>query len=996
MGTLADRFGDGVRRLKEVSGERRIAALGLYGETKTLGVRAWRFFISLGIIGGLIGALGWWLFDGDACLAVIFEVEFAGSGERFADRYPNDRLCHLSAMRSVVWKELLFSAVYTSLGGLFLTMWWNASWATEPGFSRIRGEAFGGVAVAAFAAEAIENIVVLIGLQNVAGTVTLRFARLIFTISWIKWALVSILIAAMIAVTLSWLIRAAAVAYRWVRKSHEANHIPPVVKWSADDEPPELGICLSGGGIRSAAFSLGALSTLEETAVGNPRPGQPPGVLGQADLLASVSGGGYAASCWRTAVGYGDDAIIDRPIIGDPNCHTGARNGTVSVPALSIGQSSDTDLFPQLRDFRDYLRNGRGGLLLSSVVVILQMVWHLFLTLSVLAIVAWPIGRLISSWLISTPVDTDTGMRLSVEYGRLSIPTIGLLIAVLGVLVVRSFTHRGRIRNALNAASLGLLGLSALLFVALVGIPWMVLELLPAIDSLLPGSTGANSTLATFLGGSVVISVLRMVRAPIQSRAQYLGGVLLALGLVWFVLVIASHAARDDALLSLGWDWWLAAVAGFIALVMVTNPDLWSLHWIYRRRLSETFARRWDDETGEWEQLAPSEQPPLSAYAGAPGPKQVICAVAARGDRVNTGIPVVSMTFEPDFVTVHCGPDPADPAESRSHAIATDQYEDLFHGRAFADRYRSVFCATALSAAAVAPSLGRMHLGSTNALIAALNLRLGVWMPNPMFQRGRRPGPDLFNMFRELGGSFDLDDPNVYVTDGGHWENLALVELVRRRTQRIISVDASGDKDFSFSALLEAIELAELECATRITFVDGGLEDMRPGVRPKAPRNWCRADIQYPDGSTGRLLYVKAQSSERMPLDVLRYSKEDPTFPNYSTADQLLAEAEFCNLAILGRESMIAALDDCHGWLFGTEADESKDESDDGAPRASDDAGGSDAGDDGSEDGDDSAGGARSIDLTDDVDDGAKAPFITGYGGAPMTVAATPDRRAIR
>jgi hypothetical protein len=53
-----------------------------------------------------------------------------------------------------------------------------------------------------------------------------------------------------------------------------------------------------------------------------------------------------------------------------------------------------------------------------------------------------------------------------------------------------------------------------------------------------------------------------------------------------------------------------------------------------------------------------------------------------------------------------------------------------------------------------------------------------------------------------------------------------------------------------------------------------------------------------------------------MPLDVLRYSKEDPTFPNYSTADQLLGEPEFCNLAILGRESMIAALDEHHEWLF--------------------------------------------------------------------------------
>ncbi|MEM7275847.1 MAG: hypothetical protein AAF547_22415 [Actinomycetota bacterium] len=150
--------------------------------------------------------------------------------------------------------------------------------------------------------------------------------------------------------------------------------------------------------------------------------------------------------------------------------------------------------------------------------------------------------------------------------------------------------------------------------------------------------------------------------------------------------------------------------------------------------------------------------------------------------------------------------------------------------------------------------------------------------------------------------------------------NLALVELVRRRVRNIIAVDASGDATYSFSALHEAIELAELECATRIRFVDDGLDAMRPGDRPKPVKNWCRAEIQYPDGATGRLLYVKAQTSEHMPLDVLRYAKEDPTFPNYSTADQLLRAPEFCNLAILGRESMIAALDDCHRWLFGVDA----------------------------------------------------------------------------
>lgn len=915
MGSLGVRRQDLVRRLMEFSGERRAGPMGMiYGETMSLARRTFRFMLCFGVTVGAIGLTSWLLFGNQNCSEILAATEFAGTGPRFSDRYQGIGACDLDVMQGVIARDYLFSAVYAGALALFLTVWWNASWDTEPGFSRVRGSFFAGVALAAFVAEVIENTATLIGLHQRDGSVGLDHARIIFTVAWVKWMLVAILVAAMVSVLLVWLIRSAAVLYRRFRRSDEANHVPPIVRWEPDDERPNLGICLSGGGIRSAAFSLGAMSALEESAVGSPRPGRPPGLLGEADLLASVSGGGYAASSWRLAVGHGEDAIIDRPIIGDPNLHTG---GPALSGVLDGSRSAGAgDLYPRLRDSRGYIGNGRGGLLLSVVLVVLQMIWHLFLTLAIIAILAWPLGRLIASWIISTPVDIDGEPGLSIEYWRLATPVLGLLIVLLAVLVVRSFTRRGRARDALNAASLAVVGLSGLLFVGLIVLPWLVVTVLPGADQLVPGSTGTNSALATFLAGGVVISVLRMFQAPIQSRAQYLGGVLLLVALLWFALIVASDAVTGDGLFGLGWFEWLAAVAGYIVVVMLTNPDIWSLHWLYRRRLAQSFANRWNTDEQRWEPMATSRQPPLSAYDGAPGPKQVICAVAARGEVTNTGIPVVSMTFEPDFVTIHCGPDPANPKASLSHAIATEHYEELFHGRMFAGRYRTVFCATALSAAAVAPSLGRHSLGTTNTLIAALNLRLGVWMPNPMFRRGRRAGPDLFNMFKEMTGGYELDDPNVYVTDGGHWENLALVELIRRRAKRIISVDASGDIGFSFAALHEAIELAQLECATEISFVDGGLDAMRPGDQIKAEKNWCRAEIRYPDDSIGRLLYVKAQASQQMPLDILRYSKEDPTFPNYSTADQLLREAEFCNLAILGRESMIAALDDCHQWLF--------------------------------------------------------------------------------
>ena len=103
--------------------------------------------------------------------------------------------------------------------------------------------------------------------------------------------------------------------------------------------------------------------------------------------------------------------------------------------------------------------------------------------------------------------------------------------------------------------------------------------------------------------------------------------------------------------------------------------------------------------------------------------------------------------------------------------------------------------AISVSGAAIAPSMGRMDLGSTNALLAALNIRLGTWYPNPRYipdngQEVRFPWVRLSYLLKEITGYFDLADHHVYVTDGGHRENLGLVELLRRRCKTIICIDS--------------------------------------------------------------------------------------------------------------------------------------------------------------------------------------------------------------
>ncbi|MGH1487980.1 MAG: hypothetical protein ACRBK7_01080 [Acidimicrobiales bacterium] len=839
--------------------------------------------------------------DGRAHLGDAIQLQLSALDEAPLDRFDADS--DATAIASALWPDTVLAAVYLAGLGLFLIAWWGRSWDVREDQNRAAGRTFLWLAGAAIGFTALANLLTRSRLDVSGGGYELGPAATVATLGWIRWLLTTVLVVAFVATTVAWLIRAVAQLYRALFDKADADaYEPGTVSWPVEGGGrPRFAVSLSGGGIRSAAFSLGALSALEETPVEDPAPGSSAGLLGQADLISSVSGGGYASSAWRIAVGTTEGEHTSEPIIGNPN-ECALVHSRKRFQYDSKADEPTQKLFPRILDRRRYLSQGRGGLVVTAAWTVVQLVWHFSLLLLLIGLIAWPIGRMIRSPII-------TSADGSVQFSLLAGPGLLVLLVAGAVLVARSFTRPGMWRQGCDYALSALLALSAGLLTVLVLLPWLATVLIPELAALLPGGGRAQSGVATLLTGGVVATVWRVIQAPLKTYAAYLGGALLVIGLVLFGGLVSLHAATDDRLFTGNWTLWLIALGGYLLVMVMINPDLWSMHPVYCRKLAATFANRLTDSG--WEEMSrSSDHPPLSEYANAPGPKPLICTVAARMDRANTGVPVVSLTFEPDHVTVHPGPG------TDSVAIETAAYERMFGGRVRARWMQSVIGLAAMSAAAVAPSLGRMSLGSTNALIAALNLRLGVWMPNPLYKKGRRAGPDMAAMFKEMVGHFVLDDPNLYVTDGGHWENLGLVELIRRRTAIIIAVDASADPPYSFKALGEAMELALLECGADIRFEPGEIDAMKPDNAPRSAKNWATATVTYEDDSIGRLLYVKAQSSSAMPLDVLRYSKEDSDFPNYSTANQFLSEAEFANLAILGRESMIRALDDQRDWLF--------------------------------------------------------------------------------
>ncbi|MEJ2723113.1 MAG: patatin-like phospholipase family protein [Deltaproteobacteria bacterium] len=91
--------------------------------------------------------------------------------------------------------------------------------------------------------------------------------------------------------------------------------------------PPENCLCLSGGGIRSAAFSIGVLKGLQEK-----------GLLDKIDIISAGSGGSYALS-WYYLQQYGQDRNARRELFDGPHLDKLAA-GSKMYPFSKIASSA--------------------------------------------------------------------------------------------------------------------------------------------------------------------------------------------------------------------------------------------------------------------------------------------------------------------------------------------------------------------------------------------------------------------------------------------------------------------------------------------------------------------------------------------------------------------------------------------------------------------------------------------------------------------------------
>jgi hypothetical protein len=198
--------------------------------------------------------------------------------------------------------------------------------------------------------------------------------------------------------------------------------------------------------------------------------------------------------------------------------------------------------------------------------------------------------------------------------------------------------------------------------------------------------------------------------------------------------------------------------------------------------------------------------------------------------------------------------------------------------------------AMAVSGAAFSSHMGLGSMPTLTALLTVLNVRLGFWIKKPP-TTSRLSAPGFVCLLRETL-SIGMSEKHKWLnlSDGGHIENLAVYELLRRRCKFIICVDGEADPTFTFQGLLTQVRHAQIDFGVRI---ETKLDDIRPDPRTsysKCHFHLCR--IHYPEG-LGLLLYLKLSVTGNESELIKRYRINNPDFPHQTTLDQFFDQEQF-------------------------------------------------------------------------------------------------------
>lgn len=404
--------------------------------------------------------------------------------------------------------------------------------------------------------------------------------------------------------------------------------------------------------------------------------------------------------------------------------------------------------------------------------------------------------------------------------------------------------------------------------------------------------------------------------------------------LLWHLHFVLSNGSIATSWKNLGF----IVVAGVVAFFLDANST--SMHQYYRERLSSAFAVSVDDD-GQAKELPEHVIYRFSALEGhdrhgvdvPPGPRlNVVTTLNTQSPHetptLRGGVPLV---FAGRTVGLH-------DTMGMDTSVPTGEYEK------FAGPGRtSVMATVAMSGAAVSPLMGRKvaEYKSFRILLTLFNIRVGMWMLNPgqtTLIDERPPGhtdpfavtarPGAFQVVREAIGRSSVHDRWVYVSDGGHLDNTAMVECVRhavRRTRpgeplrgQVVVLDASNDAPGSWADTGDALNVIRADLGIDLVrkFTSGEppwvrqFVERRPGVADGAEAfhaivvKAVRVDPPTEPPAAGRTDWYRHLPEPVKSIQFLR-----PDFPRASTARQRFGDLEFEAYRAFGFAAVREALD---------------------------------------------------------------------------------------
>ena len=625
------------------------------------------------------------------------------------------------------------------------------------------------------------------------------------------------------------------------------------------------GLALSGGGIRSASFRLGVIQAFASH-----------NKLKLFDYLSTVSGGSYLGGSlsWLWLGKWREGTSCDREFGTDANIFpygTGYRHSN-NDPKLDTEQAA---LMRHLRQHGKYLTPGKGITALSLLSVVLRGITMGFVTLLVLASLffhlmyytpAYKVGYFSNTYIL------DAGLISVVAY-LLCLLLYGCLALIFKGNAGKAYSSRRLWEKAIRIV---LILSAAVLIVAVVH------ELKVFIDAEVKSAGGLSALLGALIAWYSQRSAKKSLNPNKKSILSlipsslliYAGVILMFIGIFIFSEQIASSLYNLDhgqkvKQTALIFHVALSAIVLLFACLIPVNKV--SIHRYYRDRLMETFDPDVCNVIGSGDTYVAKK-----------------ANVASMGDClpdddnnmpyhiINTNIILVESEI----------------AKFRGRGGDNFILSPLFSGsnatgwhpsNTFANNSITLPTAVAISGAAANSDSGVAGKGLTvNPLVSALmsifNLRLGYWVvnPNTKYQPDQAKNPNYLKPgFRGIINRKKLNERANFVqlSDGGHFENLAMYELLRRHCRFIVCCDAEQDDKFVFGSLSNIIEKARVDFGVEIKISESELEKLKyhedkNGDLIFAKQGYLVADIIYPHGEAmGKLVYIKTTLPENLPAD---------------------------------------------------------------------------------------------------------------------------------